>query len=122
MIRSILLNFLEYIGNLSQDATQAKAKLAHLETLFANAYHLLNEYRPHQARETLILMMEEQVAKRKAEIQGIKEMKKRIDELSAILPAMPADLDLANTSSEAKQNGTSTKRDQDAIWDALDEV
>ena len=36
-------------------------KLADLRTIMINMHHLINEYRPHQARETLILMMEEQV-------------------------------------------------------------
>lgn len=36
-------------------------------------YKVLNAYRPHQARETLILMMEEQVKKIKGETEAVSE-------------------------------------------------
>lgn len=34
---------------------------------------MINGYRPHQARETLILMMEEQVERVKGEVRGCEE-------------------------------------------------
>jgi len=39
----------------------------------------MNQYRPHQSRESLILMMEEQVAKANAETEGIYAMKRKVD-------------------------------------------
>jgi mediator of RNA polymerase II transcription subunit 7 len=87
--RSMLLNYLELIGIISQDPTCAEIKIQHLTTLFLNAHHIINEYRPHQARETLILMAEERIAKMKAEIESTKEMKAKLESLSANLFAEP---------------------------------
>jgi mediator of RNA polymerase II transcription subunit 7 len=112
--RSILLNFLELIGNMSQDATQSEPKVDDLRTLFGNAYQILNEYRPHQARETLILMMEEQIATRKDEIEAIKNMKERLDAISDALPQLETDLesqDLANITQAIPQAKESTGPD-----------
>ncbi|KAF2804727.1 MED7-domain-containing protein [Mytilinidion resinicola] len=79
--RSILLNFLELVGVLSVNPMQYDEKVADLRTLYANAHHLINEYRPHQARETLILMMEDQLEKARAEVEGIKGMKQKINDV-----------------------------------------
>lgn len=43
----------------------------------------MNEYRPHQAREALILLMEEQVERGKAEQKGMEELKAKVDEVLA---------------------------------------
>lgn len=40
----------------------------------------MNEYRPHQARETLIEMMEEQIRRGKEETKGAKDMVRRVRE------------------------------------------
>jgi mediator of RNA polymerase II transcription subunit 7 len=36
-------------------------------------HHILNAYRPHQARETLRLLMEDQIAKKRQQTQEIRE-------------------------------------------------
>ncbi|KAF8457678.1 MED7 protein-domain-containing protein [Terfezia claveryi] len=59
--KSLLLSYLELISTLSLNPTMSAEKLTDLRTIMINMHHLINEYRPHQARETLILMMEEQV-------------------------------------------------------------
>lgn len=79
--KSILLNFLELVGILSLDAAQYAPKIDHFNALFFNAHHLINEYRPHQARETLIAMMEEQLAAEEAEIAAIQSMNGRLNEV-----------------------------------------
>lgn len=40
----------------------------------------MNEYRPHQARETLIEMMEEQIRREREETKEAKEMVRRVRE------------------------------------------
>ena len=80
-IRSILLNFLELITILSEDPTQAPNMIQDMTVLFLNAHHMINEYRPHQARETLILMMEEQVERKLAEIQRVKDLSEKMEAL-----------------------------------------
>ena len=59
--KSLLLSYLELLGALAINPTLSTSKLADLRTIMINMHHLINEYRPHQARETLIMMMEEQV-------------------------------------------------------------
>ncbi|KAF8429645.1 MED7 protein-domain-containing protein [Tirmania nivea] len=59
--KSLLLSYLELISVLSLNPTMSEHKLQDLKAIMINMHHLINEYRPHQARETLILMMEEQV-------------------------------------------------------------
>ncbi|KAI9890968.1 MAG: Mediator of RNA polymerase II transcription subunit 7 [Vezdaea aestivalis] len=78
--KSLLLNFLELVGTLSVNPEQYGKKLEDIRTLFINAHHLLNEYRPHQARETLILMMEQQLEKTKMEIEGVRAMREKVEE------------------------------------------
>lgn len=58
---------------------QYTSKVQDLNTLFINFHHLLNEYRPHQARESLILMMQDQLERSRAETKGIREMKGKVD-------------------------------------------
>jgi mediator of RNA polymerase II transcription subunit 7 len=58
---------------------QAEEKKEDLRVLFINFHHLLNEYRPHQARESLILMMQDQLDKSRAETLGIKAMKEKVE-------------------------------------------
>ncbi|EEP76466.1 conserved hypothetical protein [Uncinocarpus reesii 1704] len=73
--KSLLLNFLELVGVLSISPEHYEPKVDHIRSLFINAHHLLNVYRPHQSRESLITMMEEQLEKAKEEIQEMDQMK-----------------------------------------------
>ncbi|KAL2059784.1 hypothetical protein VTL71DRAFT_10168 [Oculimacula yallundae] len=77
--KSLLLNFLELVGIMSIDPEQYAEKVDHIKTLFVNFHHLLNEYRPHQARESLILMMQDQLDRSRAETKAIGEMKGKVE-------------------------------------------
>jgi mediator of RNA polymerase II transcription subunit 7 len=67
------------MGIMSVNPEHAAEKIQDLRTLFINFHHLLNEYRPHQARESLIMMMEDQLERSKNEIEGIERMKMKVD-------------------------------------------
>ncbi|CAF0968616.1 unnamed protein product [Didymodactylos carnosus] len=71
---SILTNYLDLLHIVSKSSNvQAKdapelslreQKLAEIDLLFVNIHHLINELRPHQARETLRVILEEQKQQR----------------------------------------------------------
>lgn len=52
-----------------------------LELIVRNMHDLINQYRPHQARETLILMMEERVERMSGEVGRIREVEGRVGKL-----------------------------------------
>lgn len=76
--KSLLLNFLEFVGVLSICPERFEAKLQDIRNLFINAHHLLNIYRPHQARESLIMMMEEQLERTREEIKEMDRVKEKV--------------------------------------------
>ncbi|KAF4595719.1 mediator of RNA polymerase II transcription subunit 7 [Ophiocordyceps camponoti-floridani] len=69
--KSLLLNFLELIGLLSRSPSHAETKMQHLRTLFINMHHVLNEYRPHQARESAMELMQDHLDRTRAETLAI---------------------------------------------------
>lgn len=63
---SILANFLDLLDILIKcpDSPKRAEKIDDLTLLFIHMHHLINEFRPHQARETLRVMMEVQKQQR----------------------------------------------------------
>jgi len=87
---------------MSINPEQYADKVQDLRTLFINFHHLLNEYRPHQARESLILMMQDQLDRSRAETEGIMKMK---GEVEGILEGLAK----IGLSDEVVQNGIGEK-------------
>lgn len=81
LARSLLTTFLSLTGILSANPELYQEKTQDLQTLMYNMHDLINQYRPHQARETLILLMEERVNKVRREIEAIDEAKQKIADL-----------------------------------------
>ncbi|MCJ1463876.1 Mediator of RNA polymerase II transcription subunit 7 [Pseudocyphellaria aurata] len=75
---NILLTFLTLTHALASAPSAYAPVWDQLHALFQEAHAIVNDYRPHQARETLILMMEDQVAKGRAEVRGAREMGARV--------------------------------------------
>lgn len=63
---SILVNFLDLLDIFirAPDSSKREEKIEDLNLLFIHIHHLINEFRPHQARETLRVMMEMQKQQR----------------------------------------------------------
>lgn len=63
---SILVNFLDILDILirAPDSPKREEKIDDLNLLFIHMHHLINEFRPHQARETLRVMLHVQKRKR----------------------------------------------------------
>ncbi|CAG8599441.1 1997_t:CDS:2, partial [Cetraspora pellucida] len=62
---SVVFNFVELLDILVKDPDRGPDKCEQIKLLLINMKFLLNEYRPHQARETLQLIMKEQIEQRK---------------------------------------------------------
>jgi mediator of RNA polymerase II transcription subunit 7 len=54
-------------------------KVQDIRTILINMHHLINEYRPHQARETLIMMMEEQLEEMDKEIEDSRRAREKVE-------------------------------------------
>ncbi|KAI0182875.1 mediator complex, subunit Med7 [Xylaria flabelliformis] len=75
LAKSLLLNFLELTGLLATSPEAAEDKVTDIRDLFINFHHLINEYRPHQARESLIALMQSQLDRTRAETNAIRDAK-----------------------------------------------
>ncbi|ESO93992.1 hypothetical protein LOTGIDRAFT_182398 [Lottia gigantea] len=93
---SILINFLDLLEVLIQspESSKRQEKIEDMQILFINMHHLINEFRPHQARETLRVMMEIQKKKR-LEIADC--FQKHLDKVKELIEgsvnALPEDMD-----------------------------
>jgi mediator of RNA polymerase II transcription subunit 7 len=81
LTRSLLTTYLALVGILSTNPTLYESKVKDLETIMFNVHGLVNRYRPHQARESLILMMEERVQGLREETRRITEGRARVGEI-----------------------------------------
>ncbi|KAF4543183.1 RNA polymerase ii mediator complex protein [Lasiodiplodia theobromae] len=130
MTQSLMLNYLEMLGVLSVDPARWQEKYEHMQTLLFNAHHLINEYRPHQARASLITMLEEQLAKRREEVEGVRRMREKIEGVLAGLANQGVD-GVGDAAAEAREKGAAVggveaeeerrKREQRAVMKALDD-
>ncbi|KAL4895157.1 mediator of RNA polymerase II transcription subunit 7 [Aspergillus ambiguus] len=122
--KSLLLNFLEFVGMLSICPEQFESKVNDLRNLFINAHHLLNLYRPHQARESLIMMMEEQLSQSREEIQHMDRLKAEITDALDQLRRQGIDVDsAAGAAPKDEKPSVSEARSTDdsrLLWELLD--
>jgi mediator of RNA polymerase II transcription subunit 7 len=94
-----------------------------LRNLFINAHHLLNLYRPHQARESLIMMMEEQLNHSRQEIERMDKVKAEIE---GVLEQLQAEGRAAGSGESGDGNDQAKALKQKAddhtrlIWELLD--
>ncbi|KAI9834040.1 MAG: hypothetical protein M1819_003325 [Sarea resinae] len=119
--KSLLLNFLELVGVLSVAPEQYGRKIEDLRTLFVNAHHLINEYRPHQARESLIMMMEEQLERSRRETEGVRQIKEKVERILEEL-GKGADVSDEGMISGRSERTQAERRvdEQRRIWEALE--
>jgi mediator of RNA polymerase II transcription subunit 7 len=96
-----------------------------MQTIFVNMEHLLNEYRPHQARETLILMMEEQLERSRAETKATKDTIAKVQGILSDLgtgvegiPVAENDAHDVQEDEKEKQQRRDEQKQKD-IWEAM---
>ncbi|KAJ4299061.1 Mediator of RNA polymerase II transcription subunit 7 [Kalmusia sp. IMI 367209] len=124
-LRSIILSYIELLGIIAQNpTTEARdKKLKDIMTLVLNMHALINEYRPHQARETLIRIMEEQVERKRAEVEGVRKMATKVKEVldgfeRGVVEAQERDKETVVEIGEEERR----KERQREMWGLMDEV
>ncbi|KAF5941255.1 hypothetical protein HYC85_022422 [Camellia sinensis] len=70
--RELQLHILELADVLIERPSQYARRVEDISLIFKNLHHLLNSLRPHQARATLIHMLELQIQRRKEAVEDIK--------------------------------------------------
>lgn len=77
---SLLVNFLDLLDLLvySPDSPKRTEKVDDISVLFIHIHHLLNELRPHQARETLRVMLELQKRQRDETVVRFRKHTERV--------------------------------------------
>jgi mediator of RNA polymerase II transcription subunit 7 len=125
-LRSILLAYIELLGIVANNPTSDNKddKLKDILTMVTNMHALINEYRPHQARETLIREMERQVERKRKEIEGVKQMKERVSEvLEGFGRDVPGEKMGETNEEPAISSEEERKREaQRHMWQGLDEI
>ena len=94
---SILANFLDLLDILikAPDSHKRGEKIDDLTLLFIHMHHLINEFRPHQARETLRVMMEVQQRQRLETSERFQKHLEKVQEmLRNSISALPDDTEL----------------------------
>lgn len=81
LARSLLTTFLALVGTLAANPTLYEERVNDIQTIMFNLHDVVNRYRPHQARESLILGMEERVESIRSEITRVREGKGKLKEL-----------------------------------------
>ncbi|CAL5421003.1 unnamed protein product [Camellia sinensis] len=72
--RELQLHILELADVLIERPSQYARRVEDISLIFKNLHHLLNSLRPHQARATLIHMLELQIQRRKEAVEDIKRL------------------------------------------------
>ncbi|KAG5368073.1 Mediator of RNA polymerase II transcription subunit 7 [Yarrowia sp. C11] len=85
LTKSLLLAFVELTGIMGVAPEQFPTKFEHVRVLLINIHHILNEYRPHQARESLVTLMEQQISEKKQHVENIRESCEKVRETIRVL-------------------------------------
>lgn len=89
---SVLVNFLDLLEQLikAPESEKRSEKISDLNLLFIHMHHLINEFRPHQARETLRMMLHVQKRKRLQLSEKFQEHLDKVQEtIQEALAALP---------------------------------
>ncbi|QUC21044.1 uncharacterized protein UV8b_05285 [Ustilaginoidea virens] len=124
LVKSLLLNFLELSGTLARNAADAEAKINDLRTLFINIHHILNEYRPHQARESAIALMQNHLDRTRSETVAIRtqvdKAKRVLEGLGSLdLDSKALDEEPLGADEQAGRQDASLRRDKE-LWAFID--
>ncbi len=124
LTHNLLLSFLSLINILATNPGAWPPIWDELHASFREVHEVINGYRPHQARETLILMMEEQVEKVRAETKAVRESVARAREFIEGLGKEEVEgvMDVGRNYGTQKEEGKQRRR-QDSnkkLWEVLE--
>ncbi|CAA19326.1 mediator complex subunit Med7 [Schizosaccharomyces pombe] len=78
--RSLMLNFLELLGIMAKAPEQFPSKVENIRVLLLNLHHLINDYRPHQSRESLIMLLEKQLKHEESQVELLRTHNRQMTE------------------------------------------
>lgn len=119
LVKSNLLNFLELIGILGRNVELAEQKHNDIRTHFINIHHVLNMYRPHQERESLIMQMEDDVERAKKEIEGIYAAKEKAEDEMQRMSKLEIPVIDGVVKKKADEN---VEGDNEGLWEVWEEL
>jgi len=97
--------------------TQAEEKLGDISTLLINIHHILNGYRPHQAREAAIDLLQTRLDQARAETATIRSKTEMARKVLEGLGSIEAPRPFVSAFADQKRRG-SVK----ALWAAMDDL
>lgn len=121
LAKSAMLNFLELVGVASINPEGITEKADDIETILINIHSGINEYRPHQARESLIQTMQDRLDQIRAEtaaVNAVTDKAKRVLEGLGSISAPEDEHDKFQGLSESKSaaNGLQNEDDREDLW------
>ncbi|KAJ2355798.1 Mediator of RNA polymerase II transcription subunit 7 [Coemansia erecta] len=112
--RSVIFEFLDLVDVLVKDPSQFAARTERIRDVFVNIHHLINEYREHQAKETLKLMIRQQIdGKRQATERTLAkctELEQTIERLRLEAADTKTEISEANQSIGSDSDGDSKSK------------
>jgi mediator of RNA polymerase II transcription subunit 7 len=120
LMDSLLLNFLELIGIASVDPSKFAPKIKNISLILININHLLNTYRPHQSRESLIMLLKRKIESKKLEMEKIDKVSNEIKAKIKTLATMN-DLNYNPTSQNEHRTSSDPMKD-DIVGNLLQQL
>ncbi|KAI3398703.1 hypothetical protein diail_8742 [Diaporthe ilicicola] len=125
LAKSVLLNFLELVGAASINPEGILEKAGDIQTILFNMHHGINEYRPHQARESLIQTMQtrlDQIRAETAAVNAVTDKAKRVLEgLGSIEVPAPSKASLLGDRAGGVGDAA-FESDDEELWDDAAEL
>lgn len=128
LLKSLLLNFLELVGMMSINPESFPSKAEDIRIILINMHHLLNEYRPHQSRESLIMLMADQIQAKKQSIaslrQSLAEIKQSLADMATAteIDANAYEIVAQRDRDQAKSDESEAKKSDLAKWEIAKEL